>query len=74
MTFPSTFEASLAYFHWCCILSSWGPLHPMIPNDWSLIAIRVGNHLALRGDKSLSNWLCHRLNMLLHEVENRSSR
>jgi DNA-binding MurR/RpiR family transcriptional regulator len=28
----------------------------------------------LRGDKSLSSWLRHQLNILLHGAENRSSR
>jgi hypothetical protein len=52
VAFPSTLEASLACFHQCCILSSWGPLHNMIPIVWSLIAVRARNHLALRGGKS----------------------
>jgi hypothetical protein len=74
VVFPSTVEASLACFHRCCILNNWGPLHPMIPSVWSLIAVRVRNHLALRGDKSLSSWLWHRLDILLHGTENRPSR
>jgi hypothetical protein len=73
VAFPSTVEASLACFHRYCILSSWGPLHPMIPSVWSLIAIRARNHLELRGDKSLSSWLWHQLDILLHGMKNRSS-
>jgi hypothetical protein len=45
VAFPSTVEASLACFHQCCILSSWGTLHHMIPSVWSLIAVRARIHL-----------------------------
>jgi hypothetical protein len=31
VTFLSTVEASLAYFCQHCIMSSWGPLHTLIP-------------------------------------------
>jgi hypothetical protein len=52
-------------------LIGWSPLHILIPSVWSLIAVMARNNLALRGGKSLSSWLWHRLNILLHEAENR---
>jgi hypothetical protein len=54
-------------------LIGWGPLHILIPSVWSSIDVRVRNNLALRGGKSLSSWLLHRFDILLHGVEDRSS-
>jgi hypothetical protein len=55
-------------------LIGWSPLHILIPSVWSLIAVRARNHLALRGHKSLSCWLWHPMDILLHGANNRSSR
>jgi hypothetical protein len=50
-----TVETSLAYFHGCCTLTSWGPLHILILSVWGLKEIGVWNYLPLWGDKSLSS-------------------
>jgi hypothetical protein len=56
------------------IFSGWGHLSTLIHSIWSLKEVRARNYLLLQGDKSLSSWLRHRLNTLLHGVEGRSSR
>jgi hypothetical protein len=73
VTWLSTVETSLACFHGCCTLTSWGPLHIMILSVRGLKEVGVCNHLSVWGDKSLSSWLWHPLNTLLHGVEDWSS-
>jgi hypothetical protein len=74
VTWLSIVETSLAWFHQCCTLSSWGLLHILLFSVWSLKWDGAWNHLSLRSDKSLPSWLMHPLNTLLHGVEGRSSR
>jgi hypothetical protein len=74
VTWLSAIETSLSYFHGCCTLTSWGTLHILILSVWGLKEIGVRNHLSLWGDKSLSSWLRHSLNTLLHRAKGRSSR
>jgi hypothetical protein len=74
VTLLSTIVAFLVWWGLDHTLIDWSPLHVLIPSIWSLIAVRARNNLALSGGKSLSNWLWHQLNILLHGVENRSSR
>jgi hypothetical protein len=74
VTWLSTIETSLAYFHECCTLTSQGPLHILIISVWGLKEIGAWDHLLLRGDKSLDSRARHLLNTLLCRVEGRSSR
>jgi hypothetical protein len=74
VTSLSTVETSLASFHRCCTLRSWGPLHSLIPSIWALKEVGAWNHLSLWGDTSLSRWLRHRLKTRWDRVEDRSSR
>jgi hypothetical protein len=64
MTLLATVEASGVHFTRCCIWSGWGSLSTLIPSVWSLKKICAWNHLLLRGDKSLSSRLRHRLRTL----------
>jgi hypothetical protein len=73
VTLLSTVVAFLVWWGVDHILIGWSPLHIPIPSVWSLIAIRVRNNLAFRGGKSLSNCLCHWLDILLHGAKDRSS-
>jgi hypothetical protein len=85
VTWLSTVETNLAWFHWRRTLSSWGllhilifsgrgPLSTLIHSIWGLKEVTTWNHLSLWGDKSLSSWLRHPLTTLLHRAEGRSSR
>jgi hypothetical protein len=74
VTCLSIVETSLVCFNRCCNLSSCGPFHILILSVWGLKGVGVWNHLLLWGDKSLSSWLRHPLETLLHKVEGRSSR
>jgi hypothetical protein len=71
---PSTVVPFLVWWGLDHTLIGWGPLHILIPSVWGLIAVRARNHLALRGAKSLSSWLWHRLDILLHGAGDRSNR
>jgi hypothetical protein len=74
MTLLATVEASCVHFIQCCILSGWGSLSTLFPSVWSLKKIGARNHLLLRGNKSLSSRLRHRLKTLSDGVEDRSGR
>jgi hypothetical protein len=74
MTLQATVEAIGVRFTRCCIWSGWGSLSTLIPRVWSLKDIRVWNHLLLRGDKSMSSRLRHRLRTSWDGAEDRSSR
>jgi hypothetical protein len=74
VTLLSTIVTFLVWWGLDHIRIGWSPLHTPIPGVWSLIAIRARNNLALSGGKSLSSWLWHQLNILLHGAENRSNR
>jgi hypothetical protein len=72
--FLFTVEASLPSFHRCCILSSWGPLHTLIPTVWSGNVVGGIESSGIEGDKSLSNQSRHLLKILFLRVEGGSNR
>jgi hypothetical protein len=55
VTWLSTVETSLAYFHGCCTLTSWVHLHILNLCVWGLKEVGMWNHLSLWGDKSMSS-------------------
>jgi hypothetical protein len=74
MTLVTTVETSSVRFIRCCILSGWSFLSTLILSVWSLKEVGVRNHLLLRGDKSLSSRLRHRLKSLSDGTKDRTSR